>query len=446
MKLLFINLFENHYDKHAIYALSAVVKAAGHDARYISGTAQECMASLKSEPHDVRCYSMFSMHLTAYCEFEKTAREKHGQPSIAGGFGATFAPESGLPFDIVVRGEGEPAIADFLSTGKISERYPFIVLDAMPFPDREIVYARHPVLGAFSSRQFIAGRGCPYDCSYCFNHAYREKFKTSGKYIRRKSVDYMIEEIERVDSRWPFETVVFQDDTFCLDARWLAEWAAKWKRRKPYTCNVRANFITDDVCALLKDSGCFFVNWSFEAAGARLRNDVLCRRMSDKQIHDCALLLRKHGIKFRVAAMVGLPTESMRDTDATLYMAASTGAQYAFANIFTPLPGLKITEYAERCGCLDNRAPLPGSFYERSVLNFEKRHKTYIEKVALLWSLFCWIPALLPLRKVIAALVPYALCRAYFQISNGIVMAAQYRVALRVKLLPDLIKLFRNSI
>jgi radical SAM superfamily enzyme YgiQ (UPF0313 family) len=101
--------------------------------------------------------------------------------------------------DAVCVGEGEGAFGDLLgalSGGLPVEGIPNIVtartgaapplrdpwpkLDALPFPDYELFYANSP-MGAYPLKSFMAGRGCPYNCTYCFNARWRASTAARGR-------------------------------------------------------------------------------------------------------------------------------------------------------------------------------------------------------------------------------------------------------------------------
>jgi hypothetical protein len=239
----------------------------------------------------------------------------------------------------------------------------------------------------------------------------------------------MIEEIEQVRRDYGLETAVFQDDTFILDKAWLEEWTWKWSG-KPYTCNVRANLVTDDICRMLVKSGCVGVNWSIESGSPRLRNEVLKRNMTDSQIYNCAKLLNQYGIKHRVASMIGLPTETLTERNDTLMMASRLGADYAFCNTFVPYEGTDITKYAIEQGCYDG-GKIPDTFYEPSCLNFWD--KAEILKTALLWSG-------LAKGRTWLKMFPLWFARLYWTVMDKVNMARLYRV--RVK---DVVNMIRGG-
>lgn len=43
-------------------------------------------------------------------------------------------------------------------------------LDILPLPDRDLICAKDPISSHSETEHLISGRGCPYDCTYRFNH------------------------------------------------------------------------------------------------------------------------------------------------------------------------------------------------------------------------------------------------------------------------------------
>ena len=68
-------------------------------------------------------------------------------------------------------------------------------LDELPYPDRELFNSQ---IQSVSRLDFIASRGCPFNCSYCFNQKYRELFPENGNYCRNKSVSSLLKEISEI--------------------------------------------------------------------------------------------------------------------------------------------------------------------------------------------------------------------------------------------------------
>ncbi len=227
-----------------------------------------------------------------------------GVLSIFGGPHPTFFPEMihAEGVDAICLGEGEYAVLDLLNAlqhgspidmipnwwvkrGDEVVRNPLRPLltpeqlDALPFADRALLYAAHPPSRTNKIRPFITGRGCPYDCSFCFNKAYSELYGGTGRRTRRRSVDNVIREIKEVRENNDLAFIIFMDDTFILNRQWLTEFAARYRAEigLPFWCQVRANLVEDDLIRMFKEMGCVSVSFGLEAGNDRMRNVILNR-------------------------------------------------------------------------------------------------------------------------------------------------------------------------
>jgi len=282
----------------------------------------------------------------------------------------------------------------FLRDGQFPALAQLVDLDKQPFPDRELIYNEDRILRLSTFKAFMSGRGCPYKCTYCFNHAYNEMFKECGHVVRKKSVDYMLEELSIVKRNYPLQLVSFQDDTFIIDKKWVFEFCEKYRRTigVPFVCNVRPNLVTDEVAAALKAGGCTVVSWSIESGNERVRNKVLCRNVSTEQMDNTASILRKYGIKYRTASVIGVPTETKEDVEETIEANIRASASFSTANIFVPYSGLRLTEHAVQVGLFRKGQEMPNSFFVGSILSYDKPYKNFLRKTAYLMPLFAGVP------------------------------------------------------
>jgi anaerobic magnesium-protoporphyrin IX monomethyl ester cyclase len=122
-------------------------------------------------------------------------REKYPEIFLlAGGPHASLCPEECIlgPFDALCIGEGEEPTRELvqqLEKGLAPAGIPnlwikhasgveknparaFICIDDVPFPDRAMW--REWISGPISKISILLGRGCPFSCSYCCNHAFGE--------------------------------------------------------------------------------------------------------------------------------------------------------------------------------------------------------------------------------------------------------------------------------
>jgi anaerobic magnesium-protoporphyrin IX monomethyl ester cyclase len=438
IKAVFIDLQNDLYDRHGIYSLAAILGHHGVDIHYIScDYKKKSLSQLINLNPDLLLYSSLSATLGLYSHFDKLIKKAlPGTVSLIGGAGPTFEPQFIMESSINAAciGEGETALIYFIdnnfSAGKniiskdrpqAGKFCPLVDLDSLPMPDRDIIYRQDSIRRDMPSKQFISGRGCPFQCTYCFNHIYNKMFGDCGSLVRKKSVDYLLEEINLVRKKYALKTVVFNDDIFILDKKWLYEFCERYPREigLPYICNIRSNLISEDIVARLRDSDCISVNWSIESGNEQIRNQLLKRDMTEEQILNTGRLLNKYGIKHRVGNVIGLPGETFEQMLETVNLNIKIKPNLGLANIFIPYPGLELTDYAIGGGYYEaDNNKLPPNYWTGSVLKISPEDNLRIQKLVNLFPLFIRFPGLfgnVRVRKFLFSL-PKIQLRIFYEI------------------------------
>jgi anaerobic magnesium-protoporphyrin IX monomethyl ester cyclase len=431
--LLFI-VKEIDNEPKGILLISSVLKQAGHQVSLVVATEEDPVrAALRLQP-DVLAYTVYTGPHTWYIELNQRIRAQlPGVFSVFGGPHPTFFPEmierEGV--DGLCIGEGEfatlelmnslerngngvqladPAIANwwFRIDGEIVRNplRPLLTgeeLDALPLPDRDLLYAAHEQSRRTKIKPVITGRGCPYDCAFCFNKAYSDLYEGRGRRFRRRSVDGVLRELKEVTSRYDVRFILFMDDTFILQDRWLKEFMPRYKAEigLPFWCQVRANLVTDEKIALFKDAGCVSVSFGIEAGNDHLRNVVLNRNMSRDEILGAADILRRHGIAFMTNNMLGLPTGGLGTDFETLELNAQCRPAYANVFLYQPYPKTALGEWAYEHGWMvGSFDDLSGSVSNDTVIKFgSQAERQQIENLQKLFALGVEFPWLLSIIR-----------------------------------------------
>ena len=437
MKVLFVQLrFESNM---AVMCLSSFLKSKGHqtDVIIIEGE-NDYIQKIKEEiTPDVIAYSATTVDIKKLVAVNKRLKENFDFFSIFGGPHPTFFPEliEEDPFiDAICIGEGEYALLELLNkleknqeiesiknlyvrkNGQIIKNSlnPLIEnLDSLPPLDKEIYskYYSNPYLLENAPIRFIASRGCPYNCTYCFNHKFFELYGVSGKRVRKRSVDSLIQEIKEVKKKFDIPMVSFVDDIFCFPKEWMREFADKYKKEidLPYSVNTRPNTIDDEIASLLQKSGCYYVTFSIETGDDFLRNKVLNRNISDSEIEKAANLLHKYKIPFSTGNMLGVPGETMDTLMKTLEINRKCKPHYAWASLFQPFPKLNLTSYAIENGYFDgNFRKIGEDQFTDSILTLDRKKE--IVRFHKFFALMVRYPRITP---VVRSLIKLPLNRFY---------------------------------
>ena len=465
MHLLFV-IREIDNEPHGILLIAALLKEHGHRVSLVVSTEEEPVSAAVRLRPDVVGYSVYTGTQRYYLDVNRRIRARLPVLSIFGGPHPTFFPEmieeEGV--DGICLGEGEQATLDLLDALQEGRPYegirnwwfrlaggrvvrnplrPLLTsteLDALPFADRQLLYDAHPPSRDNRIRPFITGRGCPYNCSFCFNEAYSRLYGGDGHKpgLRRRSLDNVLAEIKAVGARHPLAFITFMDDTFILNPQWLRQFEERYPREVglPFWCQVRANLVTEQVAALLKSSGCISVSYGIEAGNDRLRNQVLKRNMTREEIANAADVLRARGLAFSTNNMLGLPGGGLAEDLETLALNVQCRPAYANVFLYQPYPKTELGELCRSDGLMEGSFDdLSGSVTLGTPIRFQKRGEArQIENLQKLFAVTVEFPWLLPLTRRLIGLPPNPAFWLAYKAWKGYAMKRRmfpFRLALR---------------
>ena len=283
-------------------------------------------------------------------------------------------------------------------------------LDTAPPPDRALMYEADKALRARGTKLFMATRGCPYQCTYCFNHAYNALTKGKGEMIRSRSVDGMIQEIKEVKENYFMDMVNIDDDIFLLKPKgWLEEFADKYPKEigLPLYCNVRPETVNEKTGFLLNKMNCTHVAMGIECGNNEVAKKVLKRNTSNERIIEAVRILKKNKIKVMTQNLIGLPISNPTEVDFdTLDFNIKLKPHFGWASILYPYPGTEIGTLATKVGYFD------GNFEKTKISNKSatslnlnnKMEERKINNFHKLFSIIVQFPFLRPYTKTLISL------------------------------------------
>jgi anaerobic magnesium-protoporphyrin IX monomethyl ester cyclase len=374
-KILFLQ--DVLFDYMGPMQLSAILKNNGHETDLLVWEEEkDFMNKVKEINPDLIAFSTMSGGHKAAIEKAREIKKELKVITVFGGAHPTFFPEmiNEEGVDIICRGEADYTLlelAEYINQGKdFTKLNGFWVkkdnkvyknpvgklvenLDELPFLDRELYYKRYKLLRDLPVRRFMTGRGCVYNCSFCYVHKMREMYK--GKvYARKRSVSHVVEEIKAVQKKYSLKNVRISDDTFTTYPKWLKEFTTAIKKEigVPFSCLARANELNEEIIKALKEGGCSCLFFGVESGNEQLRNMILNKNLKDDKIINAARLLKKYKLKFGTYNMFGMPTETLKDAIQTIKLNIKLKPDYPFSTIFQPYPGTNISKFAQEQGVL----------------------------------------------------------------------------------------------
>ncbi|NIM03346.1 radical SAM protein [bacterium] len=416
MKVLFVypNLMRQENVSLGIAYLSACLKAHGHSTRLVDYTwgariKDAISAVSKFDPNLVA----FSVRSGEFIFCLKIARKLKkyfgGEPKIIfGGVHPTVAPEEVIRkdcVDLVCVGEGEGAMVELCQKMENKERIDDIKniwvkkdgiikkndvrglvedLDEIPFPDRDIFDIERYISSRDGAIDMIVSRGCPYQCTYCINPILQNLYKRKGKFVRTRSVNNVVNELNDICKKYKIKHISFLDDVFPSSLEWLVEFRQKFPRNSnlDFCCNFRAESLNPEICRYLKDCGCSSINIGIESGSEWIREKVLNRRISNRKLATSFEICRKEGLATYSFNMIGIPYETISHIRESIELNKSIQPTFLQVSIFQPYHGTQLNRLCIEKKWYDGKI-LPYSHQFFSIVKYPQisRTRIYWEKI-----------------------------------------------------------------
>jgi anaerobic magnesium-protoporphyrin IX monomethyl ester cyclase len=291
-------------------------------------------------------FSFMSVASGLAVELTKRIRQVSSVPIVWGGVDTTVNPEWAMEHaDIICVGEGEYAALELTEAlegkrdlysiqnlwvrrdGEIIKNpiRPLIQdLDSLPFPnfDDQSIWHIHenqiyqgimaddtPLKNWFIQ---MTSRGCPYRCSFCIHSTGHEMSKGKGKYLRRRSVENVIAELVAYKKKRPNTSqIMFYDDVFTFDKKWIAEFAEAYKREVniPFWVYSYPEICTPEMITQLRDIGLLYVNMGIQSGSPSVLKELYDRTPNTDTVVKAAYMLKDLGVHAVFDILVGLPLE-----------------------------------------------------------------------------------------------------------------------------------------
>lgn len=419
---------------YGVAHLAAMLRQAGHEVAFWQlceefeplPTEQQFVQRVEREAPGLLAFSVVTNQWVYTQALAKWARPKFSIPFVIGGVHTLSNTEEILKtglFDYVFRGECEDAFLEFvdeLAAGRSVEAVPNLAyrrdgeirinpvgrlpeLTALPLKDYESMDFQRLIDAKNGWVGLMASRGCPFSCTYCFNHVMVQTYKTDLRcrfkdlnYIRRFSVGQMIEEIEYLLKNYRnIRVFIFDDDLFTFDKAYVREFCRAYRKvtELPFVVNAHVGFFDDECAGYLAAANCRIVKFGVESGSPKVRRTILNRHMSNESIVEALAAVARHGMHSSVFIIVGFPHEGREDVFDTIRLLGEARPGRFRWTYFFPFPGTRAHEISIEGGFINfDRMERLKNFTDESCLEFGPEHNFLLKKVGLImpWFVNAW--------------------------------------------------------
>ncbi len=419
---------------YGVAHMSALLKRAGHQVAFWQlceeieplPTAQQFVERITAERPDILAFSVVTNQWAYTQQLASWARPHFTIPFVIGGIHTLMSLDEILKtglFDYAFRGECENAFLEFVQRLERHESIesvpnlaytcagqrhihpvgPLPELAELPLKDYDSMDFQRLIDAKNGWVGLMASRGCPFSCTYCFNHvmvdAYKKDLQCSFKdlnYIRRFTVGQVIDEIRYLLAHYRnIRMFIFDDDLFTFDKAYVKEFCREYRKicDLPFVVNAHVGFFDDECAADLAGAHCRIVKFGLESGSEKVRRTILNRHMSNDNIVEAIAAVERHKMHSSVFIIVGFPHEEREDLFDTIRLLGRARPGRFRWTYFFPFPGTKAHQISLDGGFINQeKMQRLMNFTDESCLEFGPQQNLLLRKIGRImpWFVNAW--------------------------------------------------------
>ena len=357
-------------------ALASFLQAKGHAVRIFDHEIEHDLVKAVTEfkPEAAAVTLLGQSQIADAMQISRTLKAQ-GLPVFWGGYMASAIPEavarSGCA-DYVGISEGEYTLLELLEvvegkraretvlgiayvdeTGEYRRTADRPFADPADFPPLD--YSLIPVEQfdysfPFANRisPMMASKGCPFNCTYCFNSEYH---RCQRREYPKKVV---FQQIQTLVEQYKVDGIYFVDEIFGTDKQELQEICQGIKELNlgvTWGTETMIGALSREDLAMMHEAGCRLLQFGLESGSAEMRKKLhkfYDASKTDETFRNC----REIGIMTYGFFIIGLPDETPEQVRETVRLFLRTQPDIASVAFFTPYPGSQLCRELEAAGRL----------------------------------------------------------------------------------------------
>ncbi|MDP7195798.1 MAG: radical SAM protein, partial [SAR202 cluster bacterium] len=263
----------------------------------------------------------------------------------------------------------------------------------------------------------LLGRGCPYKCTYCSNHAMAKL--SEGLYVRFRSPKHITGELDYIRNTYPkVDRVILEVETFganrkasyaVFDA--LREYNRTLDNPLMFSINMAltSNYMMNperrsELFEKARAANITTINIGLESGSERMRKIIARPKYTNKELIEFCKDAKTHNIRIVFFVLLGLPGETIDDYYETVKVVRLAQPHHCYVSIFFPYLGTDLANTAIDMGLIDKEHLSPRSERSSARLNLPdfSNRRIRFEYIVFFWRAY---KGIWPILKVVANVI-----------------------------------------
>lgn len=199
----------------------------------------------------------------------------------------------------------------------------------------------------------MTSRGCPFNCTFCCNNVFRNIYAGKGKFVRKRSIENIINEVKSAKKRLPFiSSILFDDSSFLhRSVEEIRDFSDIYKKEVDLPFGIEMNPVeaSNEKIRLLKGAGLTLVHLGIQSGNEYIRKTIYKRNTPEEAILKANKILTDHKILHKCDLIIDTPFDN--DSEASLRLIKKF-KPYFSTNVYSLMvyPGAEIKSIIEELG------------------------------------------------------------------------------------------------
>ena len=248
-------------------------------------------------------------------------------------------------------------------------------IDAIPIPSWHLIEVERYIttndnwFGKEHLRMLniVPARGCPYSCIFCDKSVFGNKW-------RGRNPKNIVDEIVMLKTRYNIQAVMFLDDIFDVNKKWVFSFIDELKSRNVniyWGCSSRVNHADYELYKKMREAGCLYIFYGIEFGS----DEILKRAnkgFASKDINRAIDIAKSAGLRVVGSYMLGMLDETEEDIEKTIKSAINSKIDVGGISVLTPIASTVLFDMAVKSKKIDPNKPYWRATRENAYINLTK--------------------------------------------------------------------------